>query len=91
MKEAQIENNLPEPGEKIYNGKIIKVAKTGDNAGYGFLSSKEIPFTRIFFHWTGVRPDSTKFVDLKVGMKVSFVGQNQGDKGWKAIKIKVEE
>lgn len=73
--------------ETRVNGKIIKV----DESGYGFISSKEIPFTRIFFHWTSLRPDTKNFKELKNGMQVSFVAVSVPDKGYRAIKIKVEE
>lgn len=73
--------------EKRINGKIIKIS----SEGYGFISSKEIPFKRIFFHWTSLRPDTVGFEKLRSGMKVSFVAFEVEDKGWRAIKIKVEE
>lgn len=85
-----LETNRPETElkeEKRINGKIIKVSSDG----YGFISSKEIPFTRIFFHWTSLRADTIKFQELRSGMKVSFVGFEVEDKGFRAIKIKVEE
>ena len=69
------------------NGKIIKVSKDG----YGFISSRDIPFTRIFFHWSALRANTKKFTELKTGMKVSFVAFETDDKGYRAIKIKVEE
>lgn len=75
------------PEEKRISGKIIKVS----SEGYGFISSKDIPFTRIFFHWTSLRPDTIKFTDLKSGMKVSFIAYEVEDKGYRAIKIKVED
>ena len=31
-------------------GRIIKINRTG----WGFISSKDIQFTRIFFHWTAL-------------------------------------
>lgn len=83
--ETNTDNTAKE--EKRVIGKIIKVSSDG----YGFISSKEIPFTRIFFHWTSLRPDTVKFQDLRSGMKVSFVAFEVEDKGWRAIKIKVEE
>lgn len=73
--------------EKRVTGKIIKVSSDG----YGFISSKDIPFTRIFFHWTSLRADTVKFQELRSGMKVSFVAFEVEDKGYRAIKIKVEE
>lgn len=88
-----IDLNRPEPEvktepteKKRYTGKIIKIS----SEGYGFISSKDIPFTRIFFHWTSLRPDTVKFQDLRSGMVVSFEAFDVEDKGWRAIKIKVE-
>jgi len=86
MEEAMTEE-IGQIEEKRFNGKIIKISGTG----YGFISSKDIPFTRIFFHWTSLQSGTKKFTDLKAGMKVSFVGFEVEDKGWRAIKIKVEE
>lgn len=73
--------------EKRITGKVIKVSKEG----YGFISSKEVPFTRIFFHWTSLQANTMRFTDLRAGMKVSCVAYEVEDKGWRAIKIKVEE
>lgn len=71
--------------EKRVGGKIIKVSEDG----WGFISSKEIKFTRIFFHWTSLRQDTLRFPELKQGMKVEFTPIEVQDKGWRAIKIKV--
>lgn len=73
------------PEDKRIIGKIIKVS----DEGWGFISSKEVKFTRIFFHWTSLKQDTLKFQDLKNGMKVSFVAVEVQDKGWRAIKIMV--
>ena len=43
MTDTKIEN-------KKVVGRVIKVSKEG----WGFISSKEIEFTRIFFHWTAL-------------------------------------
>ena len=80
-----------QPEEKRVQGKIIKVDKDEEKGGWGFISSKEIPFTRVFFHWTSLLQDTLKFQDLRNGMKVSFVGVEVEGKGWRAIKIKVIE
>ncbi len=79
--------NTEKREEKRINGKIIKVSSNG----YGFISSREVPFTRIFFHWTSLKADTLKFQELRSGMKVSFVAFEVEDKGYRAIKIKVEE
>lgn len=71
--------------EKRVQGKIIKVS----DEGWGFISSKDIKFTRIFFHWTSLKQDTLKFTDLKNGMKVEFTPVEVDGKGWRAIKIKV--
>lgn len=73
------------PEEKRVIGKITKV----DEGGWGFISSKEIKFTRIFFHWTSLRQDTLRFPQLKNGMKVEFTPIEVEGKGYRAIKIKV--
>lgn len=73
------------PEEKRVIGKIIKVSEDG----WGFISSREIKFTRIFFHWTSLKQDTLRFQDLKNGMKVEFTPVEVQDKGWRAIKIRV--
>jgi len=72
--------------ETRLTGKIIKISSNG----YGFISSREVPFTRIFFHWTALKSDSMKFTELRAGMKVSFVASEIEGKGYRAIKIQVE-
>lgn len=67
-------------------GKIIHLAK---NAGWGFISSHDIKFTRIFFHWTALEQDTKHFTELEKGMEVEFNPKDYGDKGWRAIHIKV--
>lgn len=82
------ESNEPvKPQEKRITGKIIKIS----DDGWGFISSKEIKFTRIFFHWTSLKQDTIKFQELRNGMKVEFTPVEVQDKGWRAIKIKVVE
>lgn len=76
----------PKPDEKRATGKIIKV---DGERGWGFISSKDIKFTRIFFHWTSLRQDTLRFPDLKNGMKVEFTPTEVPEKGIRAIKIKV--
>lgn len=81
-------NPFPEKDDKRVNGKIIKVSS---EQGWGFISSKDIKFTRIFFHWTSLRQDTLKFQDLKNGMRVEFTPVEVENKGWRAIKIRVLE
>lgn len=77
---------MPNEIEEIRaQGKIIKVSENG----WGFISSKDIKFTRIFFHWTSLKQNTLKFTDLKNGMKVSFTPVEVEGKGWRAIKIEV--
>jgi cold shock CspA family protein len=76
------------------------VAKVGDtitgyinnlrlDKGYGFITSEQLPFERIFFHWTGLRQDTERFPNLKKRMKVEFVLQHDSENGYRAIKIRV--
>lgn len=67
-------------------GKIVFLEET---KGFGFIISSEIPFTRIYFHWSGLIPDTLNFKDLKKGMEVEFIPITQILNGIKAIKIKV--
>ena len=79
------DNSPVKPDEKRVRGKIIKVSEDG----WGFISSKDIKFTRIFFHWTSLKQDTMKFQDLKNGIKVEFTPVEVEGKGWRAIKIRV--
>lgn len=81
------DNSPITPEDKRVIGKVIKVS----DKGWGFITSKEIKFTRIFFHWTSLKQDTKKFTDLKNGMKVEFTPVEVEGKGWRAIKIKVIE
>ena len=77
---------MSEPIEEIRaTGKIIKVS----DSGWGFISSKDIKFTRIFFHWTSLKQDTLKFQELKNGMHVEFTPIEVEGKGYRAIKIEV--
>lgn len=76
--------------ETKIQGRIVKLS----DGGWGFLTSKEIPFTRIFFHWSSLTQDTIKFTELKVGMNVEFISQKveltderPKQKGYRAIKI----
>lgn len=71
--------------ERRVKGKIIKVS----DEGWGFISSKEIKFTRIFFHWTSLKQETLNFQGLKNGMTVEFTPVEVEGKGWRAIRIEV--
>lgn len=71
-------------------GKIVKLSEDG----WGFITSKDLKFTRIFFHWSSLVQDTVKFTELKVGMNVEFISQlvepteeRPRQKGYRAIKI----
>lgn len=68
-------------------GRIIKTSK----AGWGFISSKEIEFTRIFFHWTALQQNTLPFPELHVGMMVEFTPLKIEGKGWRAVHVRVLE
>ena len=65
-------------------GRIIKVSKDG----WGFISSRDIEFTRIFFHWTALRQDSIPFKELRTGMWVEFTPTQVPGKGYRAVHVK---
>ena len=73
--------------DKRIVGRIIKLSEEG----WGFISSKDIQFTRIFFHWTALEQDTLNFKDLKSKMMVEFKPVEIEGKGWRAIKIRVIE
>jgi cold shock CspA family protein len=75
----------PQSGERRVIGRIIKLSKTG----YGFISSKDIPFTRVFFHWTSLKQNTLNFAKLELGMHVEFTPKEVEDKGTRAIRIVV--
>ncbi len=71
-------------------GRIVKLSEDG----WGFITSKELKFTRIFFHWSSLIQDTIKFTELKVGMNVEFISQEvkptderPKQNGFRAIKI----
>ena len=82
---------LPE----LIEGSIYYINKNEDKGGYGFISSKAIPYERIFFHWSDLKPNTVKFRDLKKGMKVHFKPLYQepnefnNKKGYRAIQVRV--
>jgi len=69
------------------SGRIIKVSKDG----WGFISSRQIEFTRIFFHWTSLKQSTIGFKELKTGMIVEFTPVEVEGKGWRAIHIVVTD
>lgn len=83
-------NNKEEPVEQPpavnrIEGKIL----TLHTKGYGFITSEEIEFERIFFHWTALVNDTLRFKQLREGMRVEFEPRNIPNRGWRAVRIKV--
>ena len=68
-------------------GRIIKVSKEG----WGFISSRDIEFTRIFFHWTSLVQNTLKFPEIKTGMWAEFTPMQVPGKGWRAIHVRIIE
>jgi cold shock CspA family protein len=83
----EINQEFPSTDIVRMNGKIIHLSA----AGWGFITSEDIKFERIFFHWTGLDQDTKRFPELEKGMKVEFTPKEYDDKGWRAIRIKVVE
>lgn len=77
-------NESPQVRERI-TGKIVKISPEG----WGFIISKEIKFTRIFFHWSALNQDTLHFTELERGMEVEFEPLDVADKGIRAIRIRV--
>ena len=71
--------------EKRVRGKITRV----DTRGFGFISSLDIPYTRIFFHWSGLLQSTRNFKDLDKGLTVEFNPFLIEGKGYRALKIEV--
>lgn len=77
--------------DERFKGKIIKVDL---NKGFGFITSHDIPFTRIFFHWTSLIQNTKKMTELTKNMEVEFTPQvikdnETGQDKVRAIKIRV--
>ncbi len=77
---------------KRIEGKIIHL----DEEGWGFFSSDEVKYERIFFHWSALSKGERNFKFLVRGMRCEFDCvyikaslDGQPDKGWRALKIKV--
>ena len=81
----EIDDKHEDDPNKRVQGRIIKVS----DDGWGFIISKAIPFTRIFFHWTSLYQSTLHFTELKSGMQVEFLPIQIADKRWRAIKIEV--
>lgn len=76
--------NLEQLPRRI-QGKILHINKDTEKGGWGFISSKEIPYTRIFFHWTYVQ--TPPFLELNKGDEVEFTPEEDEEKGWRAIRV----
>ena len=74
-------------GDKRIEGKVILV----NRRGFGFISSKEILYTRIYFHWTNLVPQTINFSEIKRGDPVDFILEKKNDGTYKAIKVDVLE
>jgi len=77
---------------KRIEGKIIHL----DEEGWGFFSSDEVKYERIFFHWSALSKGQRNFKFLERGMRCTFdcvyiksSRDGQPDKGWRALKIEV--
>ena len=80
MKEATTEPLV----QKRIVGRISHLNKRG----WGVLISEELPFQKIFFHWTNL-DKSIDFRTLSKKTKLSFVPVTSERGGYKAIHIKL--
>jgi len=67
FKSPEIEPGMP-TNDKKHIGRIIKLSERG----YGFISCKDIPFTKIFFHWSALNNDTKNFQELRIGDNIEF-------------------
>lgn len=88
MKEAEVIPLNTDPIVRI-EGHITRIFDEEGTGGYGFISSRSKPYTRIFFHWSALVPNTKDFTELKKGDKVKFDLIKYEDKGWRALKIEV--
>lgn len=86
-------DELPEePTEEVNNkpSRVIgRITHINEDRGYGFITSQEIKFTKIFFHWSALERDTLNFTKLRKGMKVEFEPKEYADTGFRAIRIRV--
>lgn len=68
-------------------GKIRKLHPKG----WGFITSPELKFRRIFFHWQFLVNDTVKFENLKLNMHVEFELADLGNDNYRAMKVRVIE
>lgn len=90
LEDGELEPEVREGGqffEERVRGKLTRV----DPKGFGFIISRDIPYTRIFFHWSGLLQTTLNFKDLEKGMIVEFNPFLLKDKGYRALRIKVVE
>lgn len=83
---AEKKEEITAKTEKRCIGRVIKVA---ESEGWGFITSKDVPFTRIFFHWTSLAQDTLNFTEVKKGMDVEFTVTKTPLGKIRAIRIKV--
>ncbi len=72
------------------SGKIIYL----NEKGWGFINSHNIPFEKIYFHWSAlVSGKAPNFKELNKGAEVKFNAHLKtlpdGVKKWKAIQVEV--
>lgn len=84
---TETEVNSAKPLPERATGKITKLS----DKGWGFITSRDIPFTRIFFHWQALNVDTVNFANLQRNMTVEFTPIKREGKGLSAVKIKVVE
>lgn len=70
---------------------VGKIVFLNEEDGWGFIISKEIKFSRIFFHWTALEQSTLHFTELKKGMQVEFNPKWYEENGWRAIRLVVLE
>jgi cold shock CspA family protein len=78
-----------EPEPERPESKRMRGTITWLDRGWGFIVSRDIEYTRIFFHWSGLNQGTLHFTELKKGMRVEFEVRTHPKRGYKAVKIEV--
>ena len=72
-------------------GTIFNTVTNPDKGGFGFIISKELPYEKIYFHWTQLNTNTKRFLALKSGDEVEFDLVNKEGYGYQAHRIEVTE
>lgn len=67
------------------------ITAVNKDKGYGFLSTPDLPFTRIFFHWSALINNTLHFKKVEKGMKAEFEVQEHEPDKYRAVRMRIIE